>query len=292
MTTDDTRLEASLVLSSTALCGEGPVWDAPRGRVCWVDIVGKQVFATDYESGATRAVSFATMVGAAAPRVSGGWILATEDGFCAVSETGEPGESRTILEQDVRMNDAKVDQRGRLWSGSCAYDFATGRGALWRIGSSWEPELILGGLTQPNGLGWSPDGATFYLVDTQARNVTAWSMDEHGDLRDDRRVIVGSAGFGHGYPDGLTVDARGHLWIAVYGGGEVQEYEPTGSLVRVVRVPVSQPTSCAFVGPDLDDLWVTSAADGTDPAREPLAGSVLRVHGHGTRGLPQAAFGG
>jgi sugar lactone lactonase YvrE len=159
------------------------------------------------------------------------------------------------------------------------------------LSADWSREQVLDGLTLPNGLAWSPDGRVFYLVDTIAGEVNAFDVVPGTPAPANRRLL---ARFPQrtGMPDGMTIDAQGCLWIAMWGGDRLVRLSPEGSVLLEVEMPVRQPSSCAFGGPDLDVLYVTSARDGLDlPERDP-AGSVFAVRGLGVRGLPAARFRG
>lgn len=141
-------------------------------------------------------------------------------------------------------------------------------------------------------MGWSPDGRTYYLVETQARQILSFPFDpETSTLTPEPTVLVGPEAFPH-YPDGLAVDQRGHLWVAEYGGSAVYEFDADGTLLEKFQMPTAQPTSCAFVGPELDQLWVTSAASGIEETEDRDAGSVFLLEGHGAVGLPSTLFRG
>jgi sugar lactone lactonase YvrE len=229
------------------------------------------------------------MVGAAAPRSGGGFVLAVESGFAILDEAGRLIERIDVLTPPTRMNDAKVDPAGRYWAGSCAMDFQPGAGALWRLDENRHAQLVLDGLTQPNGLGWSPDGTAMYLVETQARELLRFDFDpQKSQILGAPRVIA--SGF-DAYPDGLAVDADGHIWVAEFAGRSVHELAPSGAVLRSIPIPTAQPTSCAFVGDALDRLWVTSAAAGLT-REDSQAGSVFEISGHGTRGCPVALYQG
>ncbi|MCW2869747.1 MAG: Calcium-binding protein, partial [Streptomyces oryziradicis] len=150
-----------------------------------------------------------------------------------------------------------------------------------------------GRVTVSNGTGWSPDGTLMFYVDTPTGRIDVFDVDSGTGLVRDRRplaVIEDDAGF----PDGLTVDADGCVWVALWDGGAVRRYTPEGKLDRVVEVPAARPTACAFGGPELTDLYITTATTGLDAralAAQPLAGSVLVVRGAGT-GLPGRPFMG
>lgn len=282
----------SVAVSRRAQCGEGPYWDPSTATVVWVDIIGRQALRSTPEptTADTTAIDYPQMVGAAAPRAGGGLVLAVESGFALLDEDGTVAARIDVLEPPLRMNDAKVDPAGRYWAGSCAMDFSEGRGGLWRLDEHHRAELVVPGLTQPNGLGWSPDGTDMYLVETQARVLLRFGFDPDRSTITSGPTVL-AAGF-EGYPDGLAVDARGHIWLAEFGGSAVHELDPAGTVLRSIRIPTEQPTSCAFVGAGLDRLWVTSAAAGLDEATDPDAGSIFEITGHGTSGQPVATFRG
>jgi sugar lactone lactonase YvrE len=171
-----------------------------------------------------------------------------------------------------------------------AYDEAAGAGSLYRLDSAGSVSRVLAGVTISNGLAWSDDAATMYYIDSPTQRIDAFSYAaDTGEIRDRRPVVHIPAELGS--PDGLTIDADGGLWVALWGGGAVHRYLD-GRLDRVIRLPVSQPTSCTFGGPDLDELYVTSAWKGLSPdlrRAEPLAGALLRVR-PGVRGVPPSFF--
>jgi sugar lactone lactonase YvrE len=285
--------QISIAVSRRTECGEGPIWDAAANAVHWVDIIPGEILVTDFTTGRTRVTTYPEMVGAVAPRVGGGVVAAVTSGFVGLDADGVVDRRVDILPDGIRMNDAKTDAAGRLWAGSCEMGFAEGLGGLWRLDENWEATLVLPNLTQPNGMGWSPDGSVFYLVETQAREILRYDFDlETSRIASEASVFVDAEHFPEGFPDGLAVDSRGHLWVAEFAGSAVHEFSPDGILLRTVRVPTLQTTSCNFVGPELDELWVTSAGWQLDPAEDADAGSIFRVEGLGATGLPTAAFRG
>ena len=286
-------VQVSVAVSRRAECGEGPIWDAAANAVHWVDIIPGEILITDFATGETRVTAYPEMVGAVAPRRSGGVVAAVTSGFVGLDTAGVVDRRVDILADGIRMNDAKTDPAGRFWAGSCEMDFAEGLGGLWRLDENWEATLVLPNLTQPNGLGWSPDGSVFYLVETQARQILRFDFDlETSTITSDASVLVEADVFPAGLPDGLAVDTRGHLWVAAFAGSAIHKFSPEGDLLRTVPIPTLQTTSCNFVGPELNELWVTSAAWQLDPADDAEAGSVFRVEGLGAVGLPTAAFRG
>jgi len=252
----------SVAVSARPECGEGPVWHAPSGSVIWVDIVRGQIFRTHLKDGDTATVDYPEMVGAAAPRAGGGMVAAVASGFVGMDDAGNVTERVDCLPAGIRMNDAKADPAGRYWAGSCAMDFTAGQGGLWMLNEEWEATLALPGLTQPNGIGWSPDGKYLYLVETQDRTILRFPFDPESSTLSPEPVTLTAPGTFAGYPDGLAVDSSGHLWVAEFAGSAIHELSADGELLRSIAIPTAQPTSCAFVGPELGQLWVTSAAAG------------------------------
>lgn len=285
--------QVSVAVSRRTECGEGPIWDADANAVHWVDIIPGEILITDYATGRTRVTAYPGMVGAVAPRVGGGVVAAVMNGFVGLDADGVIDRRIDILPEGIRMNDAKVDPAGRFWAGSCEMSFAEGLGGLWRLDENWEATLVLPGLTQPNGLGWSPDGALFYLVETQARRILRFAFDpQAGAIASEAEVLVDADEFPVGFPDGIAIDTQGHLWVAEFAGSAVHEFSAEGERLRTIPIPTLQTTSCAFVGAGLDELWVTSAGWQLDPADDPDAGSTFRVEGLGAVGVPVAKFRG
>jgi sugar lactone lactonase YvrE len=273
---------------ATATIGEGPFWSAEAGVLHWVDIPAGRIHTTDPAGGVTETITVPTWVGAAVPRADG-FVAATMEGFATVVD-GVLDTRLTVLEAGQRSNDAKCDRSGRFWAGTNAIDFTAGAGALRVLEPDWTTRVVLEGLTLPNGMGWSPDDSTFYLIDTY--NHVLWVFDfdlASGSLRNQRAL--------HRFepptmPDGMSVDTEGYLWIAIWGGAQLVQLSPQGEVVRTVALPVQQPSSCAFGGPDLTTLYVTSARDGLELADDAPDGSVFAVTGLGAAGLPVSRFAG
>ena len=266
------------------LLGEGARWDARRRELLRVDILAGRVYRdrVDHIGGLlpVRTYEVPGTVGAVAP-VHGddGWLLAAGHGFVHLRSDGSVRPIADVAPAGTRMNDAACDPQGRLWAGTLAHDHHEGGGALYRLERRGRTELVLGDLTISNGLGWSPDGATMYLVDSGPRVVYAFTFDADPGTISQRRVLV-TVSEDVGAPDGMTVDAAGDLWVAIYGGGGVHRYSPDGVLRQVLRVPAEQTTSCAFAGPGLHWLYVTTGTEGwsdDDRRAEPGAGLVYRL---------------
>lgn len=278
------------------LLGEGARWDARRGELLRVDILAGRVYRDEIgEDGGlvpVRTYQAPGTVGAIAP-VEGdeGWLLAAGRGFAHLSPDGSLRRLGEVAPAGTRMNDAACDPQGRFWAGTLADDQHAGGGALYRLDRDGRTELVLGGLTVSNGLGWSPDGGTMYLADSGTRVVHAFAFDaERGTISGGRALATVAEEVG--VPDGMTVDAAGDLWVAVFGGGRVHRYSPDGELRQALRLPAMQSTSCAFAGPALNRLYVTTATeDWSDEQRraEPTAGLVYWFDTDAT-GRPAAPF--
>lgn len=285
--------QVEVVVAAHCELGEGPVWDARTGRIAWIDVLGRRVYLHDPATGATEAIATPLDVGAIVPRRAGGFTAALQDGFWVVGD-GPTRRVATVPEarSELRFNDGKCDPAGRFWAGTMPYDEVSPVGALYRLDRDGSAARVLDGVTISNGLAWSGDGTTFYYIDSPTRRVDAFSYDAATGTIANRRTAI-EIPEGAGWPDGMTIDAKDGLWVALWGGGAVHRYV-NGKLDRVIALPVSQPTSCAFGGPNLDELFITSAWKGlsTDARREePLAGSLFRIR-PGVRGTEGTAYDG
>jgi sugar lactone lactonase YvrE len=233
------------------------------------------------------------VLGAVRPRKGGGLVLGVERGF-ALLDPGDD-EPRTLpplwTDPSVRMNDGACDARGRFYCGSMAYDETPGRGRLYRLDPDGSTDVVLDGVTISNGLAWTPDGSLAYYVDTPTQRVDVLTVDPRGggDFVDRRPLVT--VPYEHGAPDGLTLDADGGIWVALFGGRAVHRYTADGRLDAVVDVPASQVTACAFGGPELSDLYVTTSREGVDPSDEPAAGALFWCR-PGVRGVDVHVFAG
>jgi sugar lactone lactonase YvrE len=186
------------------------------------------------------------------------------------------------------MNEGGCDPDGRFWCGSMAYDQSPGAASMYRLDPDGTVRRVFDGVTVSNGLEWSPDGTLAYYDDTATHRVDVFDYDRDAGLTGRRPfVVLGD----DGNPDGLTVDAEGGVWVALFGGGAVHRYDAAGRLTAVVEVPTPQVTACTLGGPQLDQLFITTSREGMGPDDDPLAGSLFRVDA-GVRGLPVRAFAG
>ncbi|MBO0803194.1 MAG: SMP-30/gluconolactonase/LRE family protein [Nocardiopsaceae bacterium] len=292
-----------------AALGEGPCWDAASGTLLWVDIPAGRVHRTDPATGATSTTQLTPPVSAVLPVAAGGLVLGCGQRVTVLTPDGASREVTQITaDPAIRFNDAKADPRGRLWIGSMHTARKPGTATLYRLdpgtpgtsntaGTPGTPEPVLtaviDGVTISNGLGWSPDGRAMYYIDTPTLRVDVLDYDLATASAANRRPLVDVSDTG-GRPDGLTVDADGCVWVALIGGGALHRYTPDGRLDTAVPLPVSHPTSCAFGGPGLRELFVTTASEPlsqTELRSQPLAGRLLRLR-PGPAGLVPALVTG
>ncbi|MEU0197228.1 MULTISPECIES: SMP-30/gluconolactonase/LRE family protein [unclassified Streptomyces] len=276
-----------VAVRAEAELGEGPTWDAAAGRLLWIDILGSRVHTYDPATGRRTTRRTEQHVGAVKPRAGGGLVLNLRDG---VGLLDPDGTFRWLHHEPVpgrRANDAAVAPDGALWAGTMRYDEAPGGGTLSRVTGEGAVEVVLDDVAVSNGTGWSPDGRLMYYIDSPTRRVDVF---DYADGRISGRRTLAVIEEGAGFPDGLTVDAEGCVWVALWQGSAVRRYTPGGELDRVIELPVPLVTACAFGGPDLTDLYVTTARTGlTEPSA--LAGSLFVVPGAG-KGVAQRAFAG
>lgn len=284
-----------VALAAEAMVGEGPVWSVEQGALYWVDVPVGALHRFEPGSGATRSWQMPAEVGSIALRAGGGAIAALRTGFCLVDLGTGDVQALDDPEADqprTRFNDGKCDRRGRFWAGTMDIDEQEPLGALYRFEGSGRCERVLSGVGLSNGLGWSPDDRTMYHTDSLTGVIKAYDYDvDIGALRNPRPFVVDRL---PAVPDGLTVDAEGCVWGVKWDGWRVFRYTPDGRVDREVALPVQQPTSCAFGGPRLDVLFVTSARKGLSPAtlaEQPLAGSVFAIDA-GIQGLPEPLYRG
>ncbi len=285
-----------VVTDHYCMLGEGPVWDHKEKRIFWIDILKGKIhyYYPDRYEHMTYGVG--QMVGAIALTVSGGIIAAVKGGFAVIEQ-----DKRTIryiapVESHLphnRFNDGKVDPAGRFWAGSMSISNTPGAGTLYTLEKDLSVKTKITGVTCSNGLAWSPDNKTLYYIDTPTRQVVSYRYDViSGDISD-KKVII-EIPKSDGYPDGMTIDEEGMLWIALWGGWKIARYDPfTGKQLSQIRIPVSRVTSCVFGGDTLEDLYVTTAKPGQmehDLKKEPLAGALFVIKNCGFKGIIGTEF--
>lgn len=285
------------IQSANAILGEGPSWDAAEGVLYWVDIKRPAVFRVDPALGQTGHWPMPRPVGCVAPTYSAQRVVfADADGFGFLDLA--TGQITRIAdpERDLpgnRFNDGKVDRRGRFWAGTIDDECVKPTGSLYRLDPDGSVHRMASGFICSNGIGWSPDERTMYFTDSMVRKIWAYEFDPNTGELGDRRVFASFADH-DGVPDGLTVDAEGCVWSAIWDGWRIVRFAPDGTVDREVRVPVQRPTSCMFGGSDLRTLYITSAAVelGWKALKHgPLAGALFALECE-VPGLPEFPFGG
>lgn len=281
----------TVAVPAEARLGEGPAWLG--GDLLWVDLLAGRLHRSDPRDGTDRVSDYGGVLGAAVPVAEAEpgdadplFAAVTGDGYAVLGNGAATVLATVTAEPDRRMNDGKCDPRGRFWAGSTTFDCRPGGGGLhvWERGRGVRRELA--GLTLPNGLGWSLDGTSFYLIDSMVGTLTRYPYDlDEGRLSGPGRVVA-TFPASSGLPDGLAVDAEDCLWVAFFDGWCLRRLAPDGRLLAEVPLPVRYPTSCAFGAGT--DLYVTTARDRLSEVElvdQPMAGSVL-VLDAGVGGAP------
>ena len=289
--------------------GEGPVWDVEQGMLYWVDGTGRRVgnpslWRLDPRSGKTENWSLDHDVGAMALRRDGGAVLALDDGFYMFDFDTGTLELIEKIEADqprTRLNDGKVDRRGRFFAGGMDDKEELGLCGLWRLDADLGTHRVEDGIICSNGPCWSPDDKTFYFADTFQQTMWAYDFDIETGALDQRREFANTRDEA-GFFDGSTVDAEGCVWNALVIGGELIRYTPDGEVERRIGMPVKNVTSLIFGGDKLDEIYVTSMARVSHPATHEHfavqarpqfgAGSLFRIRGLGIEGVPEPRFAG
>jgi sugar lactone lactonase YvrE len=273
--------------------GESPSWDPSTQLFSWVDITPGRLHTTSAASGMHAVYDCGQPVGVARPRASGGYVCGLRDGI-ALALPGSPPATwiaRGFAPPTHRLNDGTCDPAGRLWVGATAMDFGSRPGSLYRVEPDGEVTVAIDTVQFANGIGFSADAGTLYLIDSLAHVLLAYDFDnDAGTLAGARRVAVFDPA--EGMPDGLAVDAEGGIWVARYGACAVERYDERGDVTERVLLPAAQPTCPAFGGPGLETMYVTSAwqflaAD----ARDEDQGAIFTFE-PGVAGAPTYAFGG
>ncbi len=271
--------------------GEGPIWD-PTGVLRFVDMLAGDVVSFDPRTDAVSRVHVGDVAACVVPRRDGGLAVAVERGFALFDTDGSPGAPLPEVWSDptVRMNDGGCDPAGRFLCGTMAYDAAQGRGSLFRLDPDGSIHTLLTGATISNGLAWSADGATLFYVDSPTQRIDAFDYDIGDGTLSERRTVV-EIPVEVGTPDGMTIDAEGGLWVALWGGRAVHRYLADGALDAVIEVDAPQPSSCAFGGDALDELFITTSAENLPDGEIGASGSLFRAR-PGVSGMPTLAFAG
>lgn len=284
-------MKLELLFDAKATLGEGPIWDARTQTLYWLDILNKRIYA-----GADVLVELDEFIGCIAPHKNGGLVLTKRFSFASL----ELDPVRATLIQPLineptnnRFNDGKCDPRGRFIAGTMDMNETDPTGSLYALAGKSITKL-LGNITISNGMTWSLDHKTFYYIDTPTRIVRAFDYDlDAGAIANPRKAVYVPEALG--WPDGMTSDTQGNLWIAMWGGAKMTKWNPnTGELLEQIPVPAKNVSSCVFGGKNMNELYITSARKGLDEAalkQYPLTGGVFRLETN-VEGLPTFEFAG
>jgi sugar lactone lactonase YvrE len=273
--------------------GETPLWCDVTERLWWIDIENPRLHSYDPATLTLETVALpGTFAGTQALTKTGDRLLA-EDLTLYTRDTGYRCDLLSLEHGlDNRLNDGRVDARGRFWVGTMDNGLSRPNGSLYRVDADGVATRMESGVIVSNGIAFSPDGKTLYFTDTRRYTSYAYDLDLDDGAITNRRIFADYSATGD-RPDGACVDVDGCLWAAFFGGGRVVRYRPDGGIDRTIALPVTNPTCLAFGGRDLKTLYVTTAWKFLSPeklAAEPLAGSLLAIEGAG-QGLPEHRFG-
>jgi sugar lactone lactonase YvrE len=269
--------------------GEGPVWDASTGRLHFVDMLAGDLL-TLRTDGAVERQHVGDVAAVWRPRTGGGGVVGVERGFALISPEGDVTTLPAVFtDPAIRMNEGGCDPQGRFYCGTMAYAETPGAGTVYRLDPDGTVETVLTGVSISNGIVWSLDGGTVYYIDSPTRQVAAFDFST-GTRFGARRTVVEIEVPGAS-PDGMTIDAEGHLWVALWAGSAVHRYSPQGVLEDVIELPATQVTACAFGGADLDTLYITTSRQGLAADEQPGAGCLFAAV-PGVRGAPVRPFAG
>lgn len=275
--------------------GETPLWCDRTGQLWWIDIERPKLQTYDPSTGATTAMPLPGAFAGTQALTRAGDRLLAED--LTLYRRGPTDGSRTVVASvesalDNRLNDGRVDARGRFWVGTMDNQLHRPNGSLYRIDPDGSVARIDGDVIVSNGIAFSPDGRTLYFTDTRRHLCYAYDLDLDDGAVTNKRIFADHTSTGD-RPDGACVDVDGCIWMAFFAGGRIVRHRPDGTVDRVVAMPVTNPTCLCFGGAGLRTLYVTSATKFLSPEQrenEPLAGSLFAIDGLG-QGLPEHLFG-
>jgi sugar lactone lactonase YvrE len=291
---NDSSLE--IVVEHACLLGEGPVWDAKEKLICWVDILNGVIHQYAPKEKKYRITEIHQMIGSFAVCTDGNFIAALQNGFAFIDR--KTGEIKMIADPEShlpnnRFNEGKCDPAGRFWAGTMALSEKPGAGNVYTMHDDLTIAKKIEEVSISNGMAWSADHKTFYYIDTPALEIVAYDYDKAtGNISSKRRIILIEKE--DGFPDGMTIDKEGMLWIAHWDGWQVTRWDPAnGKKLFTIKLPVAKVTSCTFGGDGFEDLYILSAKVGlseNELKQQPLAGSLFVLRNSGFKGVPAVQF--
>lgn len=275
---------------------EGPVWDAKRNAICWIDLLLGEIHEYSFHDQSRKVYYAEQIIGSFAICDNGNFITALKNGFAFIERPR--GEIKMISSPEEhlpnnRFNDGKCDPVGRFWAGTMSLTEDTGTGSLYVLEKDLTHSKKVGDITISNGISWSIDHKQLFYIDTPSMKVSAFDYDKVTGRISNRRTVI-QIEDRDGYPDGMTIDNEGMLWIAHWNGWQVTRWNPVnGEKLFTIKLPVAKVTSCIFGGENLSDLFITSAQVGLTPEElqeQPLAGSLFVIRDCGFTGMPSFEF--
>ena len=285
------------VLQVAARVGESPRWHPVEQVLYWADIYEPSLNRFDPRTGENRKWLLPERLGCFGFRRGGGFIAGMQSGIFLIDLDGDHARLTRVFEfepgnPESRFNDGRVDPGGRFWAGTMLEAMDKRVGVLYRVDHDYTVTRMIDGLITPNGMAFSPDGRTMYHSDSRQDYVWAWDFDASTSAISNQRVFL-PMDIQEGRPDGAATDVEGGYWICHVGGWHLARYTPDGRIDRVIGIPVQRPTACAFGGPDMRTLYITTARQPLSEAmlhKQPLAGGLFAFDA-GVAGVPEPFFG-
>lgn len=275
--------KAILAYNTKAELGEGAFWNHKTKTFYWIDIEGKQLHIYDPATGKNQSFETPSRIGTVVPANSHEAMVALEDGIYIMDTSDGSITLYAAIENDMpdnRMNDGKCDPSGRFWAGTMHMPQTAANGTVYKIESGGKVKAMIDSVTISNGIVWTKDAKTMYYIDTPTGYVRAYDYNNEYGLISNARIVI-EVPDSLGYPDGMAIDSEDKLWIGLWNGNKVARYDPlNGQMISSIEVPAHNVTSCAFGGPALDTLYITTArVDMTDAELDslPLSGSLFKA---------------
>lgn len=287
--------EVNLVIDSKSTLGEGAIWNYKTGELLWINSKGEILNFYNPETGTNKEMFTGQMIGTVVPTESGDVLVALQNGIYSFNT--DTGSKKLLLdpEEDLpnnRFNDGKCDPAGRFWAGTMSTVGKKNAGTLYRFHSDTSIHKMVENVSISNGIVWSLDKTKMYYIDTPTQKVMGFDYnDTTGEISNPKIAVNVPSEMGS--PDGMTIDADGNIWVALWGGFAVACWNPeTGELIRTIEVPAKNVTSCAFGDNDLETLYITTAREGTSDEElqnYPNAGGVFKTR-PGVKGVEAFFF--
>jgi len=290
------EISIETVIHHTCLLGEGPVWDAKRNSICWVDILNGEIHEFSTENKTHKIIPVHQKIGAVVICKDSNFLAALKNGLAFIDR--ENGKIKMISNPEKhlhgnRLNDGKCDPAGRFWVGSMSLAEDEAAGSVYILEKDLSIFKKIENVTIPNGMAWRVNHQTFYFIDTPTYEVVAYDYDKNTGSINNKRTIIKIAKE-DGFPDGMTIDNEGMLWIAHWDGWQVSRWNPdTGEKIFEIKLSVAKVTSCSFGGKNLEDLYITSAKTGLNEKElleQPNAGNLFVIRNCGFKGIAAIEF--